>query len=69
MRFGLQSNRDERRHSEKRWLKTGWMDHKQIYISANKMVTKLVHKAKTRGNRIRESLSCKELFRVTNRLL
>ena len=53
------------------WLKTGLTVHKQLYNNAKKLVTKLVHKAKTTYycNKIKESQSCKQLFSVANQLL
>ena len=56
-------------------LKTGLTVHKQLYnIAKNKkqkLVTRLVHKAKATYycNKINESLSCKQLFSVANQLL
>ena len=52
-------------------MKTGLAIHKQIYNRAKKCVTRLVHAAKTSYfcSMIRDSLSCKQLFRITNQLL
>ena len=50
---------------------TGIRIHKQMYNCAKKCVTKLVHAANTSyfGSKIRESLSCKQMFNITNQLL
>ena len=63
--------KQQRRCAERQWLKTGLTIHKQIYNRAKKCVTRLVHAAKTSYfcSMIRDSLSCKQLFRVTNQLL
>ena len=67
----VRSLKQQRRRAERLWLKTGLTVHNQLYNSAKKLVTKLVHKAKTTYycNKIKESLSCKQLFSVANQLL
>ena len=67
----VRSLKQQRRRAERLWLKTGLAVHKQLYNNAKKLVTKLVHKAKTTYycNKIKESLSCKQLFSVANQLL
>ena len=67
----VRSLKQQRRRAERLWLKTGLTVHKQLYNNAKKLVTKLVHKAKTTYycNKIKESLSCKQLFSVANQLL
>ena len=53
------------------WLKTGLTSAKTNKQKTKKLVTKLVHKAKTTYycNKIKESLSCKQMFSVANQLL
>ena len=60
----VQSLKQQGRCAERLWLKTGLTVHKQLYNNVKKLVTKLVHKAKTTYycNKIKESLSCKQLF-------
>ena len=67
----VQSLKQQRRRAERLWLKMGLTVHKQLYNNAKKLVTRLVHKAKTTYccNKIKESLSCKHLFSVANQLL
>ena len=67
----IRAAKQQRRRAERQWLKTGLTVHKQIYICAKKCVTRLVHVAKTSYfcSMIRDSLSCKQLFRITNQLL
>ena len=67
----VRAAKQQRRRAERQWLKTGLTIHKQIYIRAKKCVTRLVHAAKTSYfcSMIRDSLSCKQLFRITNQLL
>ena len=67
----VRSLKQQRRCAERLWLKTGLTVHKQLYNNAKKLVTKLVHKAKSTYycNKIKESLSCKQLFSVANQLL
>ena len=67
----FQCQKRQRRRAERLLLKTGLTVHKQLNNSARKLVTKLVHKAKTTYdcNKINESLSCKQLFSVANQLL
>ena len=67
----VRSSKQRRRRAERHWRKTGLTVHKQINKSAKKTVTKLVHKAKSSYycNRVKETLSCRELFSVTKHLL
>ena len=68
----VRSLKQQRRRAERLLLKTGLTVHKQLYNNAKRLVTKLVHKAKTTYywcNKIKESLSCKQLFSVANQLL
>ena len=71
----VRSLKQQRRRAERLWLKTGLTVHKQLYNNEKKkkkkLVTKLVHKAKTTYycNKIKESLSCKQLFSVANQLV
>ena len=63
--------KQQRRRAERQWLKTGLLIQKQIHNRAKKRVTRLVHPAKTSYFciMIRDSLSSKQLFMITNQLL
>ena len=67
----VRAAKQQRRRAERQWLKTGLTIHKQIYNRAKKCVTRLVYAAKTSYfcSMIRDSLSCNQLFRITNQLL
>ena len=67
----VRAAKQQRRRAEGQWLKTGLTIHKQIYNCTKKCVTRLVDVTKTSYfcSMIRGSLSCKQLFRITNQLL
>ena len=62
----------ERRQAERRWLKSKFTVHKQIYIySIKQKVTNLVDKAKQSyySAKIQSSITCKQLFQNFNTIL
>ena len=61
----------ERRHAERRWLKSKLTVHKQIYNSIKQKVTNLVDKAKQAyySAKIQSSTTCTQLFQNINTIL
>ena len=55
----------------RQWLSSGLTVHKQIYDTAKRQITNLVHDAKSNyyNTKITESKNCKQLFTVTDKLL
>ena len=66
----VRAARQQGRRAQRQWFKTGLTIHKQINSRAKKCVTKLVHATKTSCfcSMVRDSLSCKQLFRITSQL-
>ncbi|KAL8599520.1 hypothetical protein ACOMHN_065959 [Nucella lapillus] len=63
--------KQKRRQAEETWLDSGLTVHKQIMNSFKHQITVLVRDAKTThySSKVAASESCKELFRIANRLL
>ena len=61
----------ERRQAERRWFKSKFTVHKQIYDSIKQKVTNLVDKAKQAyySAKIQSSTKCKQLFQNFNTIL
>ena len=63
--------KQERRQAERRWLKSKFTVHKQIYDSIKQKITNLVDKAKQAyySARIQSSTTCKQLFQNLSTIL
>ena len=70
IRDELRRAKKDRRVAEKTWLKTRLVVHKQIYSTAKRRVTNIVHQAKTSyySNKILTSSTSRQLFNVCNNL-
>ena len=67
----FQDAKMKRRQAERHWLTSGLTVHKEIYVVSKKTVTKVVHDAKLAyfSSKIADCTNCKQLFRVTDKLL
>jgi len=67
----LRAAKRHRRKAERLWLSTRLTIHKQIYEAAKKNITSIVHLAKLShyNTKITEISSCKELFKIANKLM
>ena len=63
--------KQERRQAERRWLKSKFTVHKQIYDSIKQKITNLVNKVKQAyySTKIQSSTTCKQLFPNFNTIL
>ena len=63
--------KQEKRHAERRWKKSGLQIHRDIYVYHIKKAKKLCDKTKLEhlNSELRQVKNCKELFQTTNELL